>query len=191
MCRFHAIGYYDGMKIYFARHGRTNYNDLMLCNADPTVDVHLTPQGIAQAKALADKLKQTPIERIFVSELKRTRQTAEIVNKFHDIPIETAPLLNDHRSGFEGKPFTLLKDALDTADDYWTAHFNDGESIEDMKHRVAKFLNELKTKPYKTVLVVTSQWIIHAAVAILQDIPNEEAWKLDIEQGSCLELELL
>ncbi len=43
------------MNLYLARHGRTNYNDLGLCNADPTVDVHLTALGIEQAKANRSK----------------------------------------------------------------------------------------------------------------------------------------
>lgn len=178
------------MKLYFARHGRSNYNDLELCNADPTVDVHLTPVGVKQAEALADKLRQTPIDHVIVSELRRTLQTAEIVNRFHDAVIEANPLLNDHRSGFEGKPYQLLKEALDAADNRWTARFNGGESIEDMKNRVAEFLSELKTKPYDSVLIVTSQWVIQAAVAIIRDTTNEDAWKLDVEQGSCLELEI-
>src|SRR4051812_36107401 len=121
------------MKIYFARHGRTNYNDLELCNADPAVDVHITSVGEEQAKKLAERLKEVPIERIFVSELKRTQQTAAVVNEFHGVPVEIAPLLNDHRSGFEGKTFKLLMEALDGAEDRWTARFSDGESIEDMK----------------------------------------------------------
>jgi broad specificity phosphatase PhoE len=177
------------MKVYFARHGRTNYNDLRLCNADPAVDVHLTDEGIKQAKTLARALKGIPLERIFVSELKRTQQTAAAVNKLHNVPVEIAPLLNDHRSGFEGKSFTLLMEALDASEDRWTARFNDGESIEDMKKRVAAFLDELKTKPYDTVLVVTSGWIVQAAAAIIQNISNEEAWKLDVKQGSYLELD--
>ena len=178
------------MKIYFARHGRTNYNDLQLCNADPTIDVYITDTGAEQAITLANKLKDVRLERIFVSELKRTQQTAKIVNRFHHVPIEIASLLNDHRSGYEGKPVKLLMEALDNAEDRWTARFNDGESIEDMKQRVAAFLDQLKTKPYDTVLVVTSQWIIHAAVAIIKGDSNEEAWKLEVGQGSCLELEV-
>lgn len=178
------------MKIYFARHGRTNYNDLALCNADPSVSVRLTDEGIAQAKALAENLRQVPLERIFVSELGRTQQTAAIVNQLHNVPIEVEPLLNDHRSGYEGRPAKLLMDALDAAEDRWTAQFNDGESIAAMKERVAAFIESLKNKPYDTVLVVTSQWIIHAAVAIIKDISNEEAWKLEVQQGSCIELEV-
>jgi broad specificity phosphatase PhoE len=178
------------MNVYFARHGTTNYNDLQLCNNDPEVDVHITEVGKEQAKALAHKLEAVPFERIFVSELRRTQQTAALANEFHHVPIEVAPLLNDHRSGYEGEPFALLEEALDTAEDRWTARFNDGESIEDMKQRVATFLAELKTKPYNTVLIVTSQWIIQAAVALAKNISNEEAWELDIQQGDYLVLDI-
>jgi alpha-ribazole phosphatase len=150
----------------------------------------MTPVGIEQAEALAANLKDAPIEHIFVSELMRTQRTAEIVNEFHHVAVEVSPLLNDHRSGYEGRPATLLFDALDAAENRWTVHFNDGESIEDMKARVAAFLDELKTKPYKVVLVVTSQWIIQAAATLLQGISNEEAWKLEVQQGTYLEVEI-
>ncbi len=178
------------MKIYLARHGRTNYNDLNLCNSDPSVDVHITGEGIKQAEALAAKLRGTSIDRIFVSELRRTQQTAEIVNQFHEVPIEADPLLNDYRSGYEGKPAAMLMDAIDAAEDKWTTRFNGGESIEDMKKRVADFLHALKAKPYDAVLIVTSGWVVRVAIAVIQNISNDEAWLIDAEQGSYLEFEL-
>src|SRR5882672_1672188 len=104
--------------------------------------------------------------------------------------IEVELLLNDHRSGYEGKPSSLLIKVMDAAENRWTARFNDGESIEDMKRRVAEFLDQLKTKPCDAVLIVTSQWIIQAAVTIIQNISNEEAWRLDVEQGEYLELQV-
>lgn len=150
----------------------------------------MTEAGAAQANELADKFKDIPLERIFVSELMRTQETAAVINRFHGVGIEVAASLNDHRSGFEGKSAKLLFDALDASEDRWTAHFNDGESIEDMKRRVASFIDDLRTRQLDTILVVTSQWIIYSAVAIIRGIPNEEAWGLDIEPGDYLELEL-
>jgi len=178
------------MKIYFARHGRTNYNELDLCNSDPSVDVHITAEGTKQAEELANKLKNVSIDRIFVSELRRTQQTAAIVSQFHQMVIEVEPLLNDHRSGYEGKSASLLMEAMDGAENKWTVRFNDGESIEDMKQRIAEFLDKLKAEHYDTVLVVTSGWVIRVAIAIIQDISNEEAWTIDAEQGSYLEFEI-
>jgi broad specificity phosphatase PhoE len=178
------------MKLYLARHGRTNYNDLNLCNGDPSVDVHITKVGAMQAQALADKLKEQPIDCIFVSGMPRTKQTAEIVNQFHHAPMEADPLLNDHRSGFEGKNAQLLMDALDAAKDRWTARFNGGESIDDVKGRVEEFINELKKKPYDTVLVVTSGWVIRVMVAVIEKITLEEAWTREPEQGDYLEFDI-
>lgn len=178
------------MKLYLARHGQTNYNDLHLCNSDPTVDVHLTQEGIKQAEALANKLKQVHLDYIFTSELPRTQQTAAIVNQFHNLKIEIDARLGDHRSGFEGRPFKELSDALDAAEDEWTARFNGGESIEDIKSRAADFIADLRTKDYDAVLIVTSQWVIRAVVAVIQGISNEEAWRLEAAQGSCIEIEL-
>lgn len=178
------------MKIYLARHGRTNYNDLGFCNADPAVDVHLTKVGFEQAHALADKFKQVKIDHIFVSELKRTQQTADAVNRLHNVDIEVDLRLNDGRSGYEGKHYTEYDAALDAVSDRWNARFNDGESIEDIKARVSDFIDDLRTKNYGSVLIVTSQWIIFAFFAVLQGLSNEEAWSLEVEQGSCAELEL-
>ena len=178
------------MKVYFARHGRTNYNDLELCNADPSVDVHITATGTTQAKALAEKLKNVSLDRIFTSELKRTQQTAEIVNQFHHAPIEVDPLLNDHRSGYEGRSAKLLIAAMSEAENKWTARFNGGESIEDVKLRINMFLENLRNQPYETVLIISHGWVIHTAVAILEHISNEEAWKIDPAQGDFLEFEI-
>lgn len=176
------------MKLYLARHGRSTYNDLGLCNADPAIDVPLTPQGIEQAKALAEKLKSTPLDRIFASELPRTQQTAQLVTAYHDLPIEIDARLNDGPSGFEGRSFQEYEAALAAAPSRWTASFNDGESIEHIKQRVADFIDELRAKDYDAVLVVTSQWIIYAFAAILNGLSNEEAWGLKVEQGSYMEL---
>ena len=71
-----------------------------------------------------------------------------------------------------------------------SARFNEGESIEDMKSRVAEFLSKLKAKPYDTVLIITSGWVIRMAVAIIQDIQNEKAWEVDAEQGDYLEFDI-
>lgn len=59
-----------------------------------------------------------------------------------------------------------------------------------MKRRVVEFINNLKTEPYDVVLVVTSGWVIKVAIAIIQNISNEEAWTIDAEQGSYLEFEI-
>jgi len=178
------------MKLLLVRHGQTNYNELGLNNSDPSVDVHLTETGIQQVEALAEKLRGTPIGQIYISELPRTRQTADMINKFHNAPIEVDPRLNDIRTGYENKSAIDYFAALDAAPDRWNQRFDDGESVEDIKIRVASFIADLKMKPYETVLVVTSRDLINAAYGLITNISNQEAWNHHVDKGSCLELEM-
>lgn len=178
------------MKLYVARHGQTNYNDLGLCNSDPKTDVHLTKVGIEQVKNLADKLKNVNIEQIFVSELRRTKQTADIVNKYHNVPMTVDASLNDNRSGYEGKHYLEYYAALDSADDKWSVRFNGGESLEDVKERVRSFLDDLKAKDYHAVLIVTSMIIAQATYGILDNLSNQETWDFQVDKASCMEFEL-
>lgn len=93
------------MKITVVRHGQTNYNVAGLHNSDPSIDVHLTNNGIDEAKQVALKLKDEPFDALFVSELPRTRQTAEYINEYHKLPILVDARLNDINTGFEGGQF--------------------------------------------------------------------------------------
>jgi broad specificity phosphatase PhoE len=184
------LWYHEAMKIYLARHGRTNYNDLGLNNADPIVDVHLTSVGVKQVENLAEKLKLAAVDQIFVSELKRTQQTAYIINKFHKAPIQVDERLNDIRTGYEGKPATQYWEALDNSPDRWAAHLNGGESLEDVKIRARAFIDDLRDKKYQVVLVVTSRDLVNALYGVINSLTNEVAWALKVDKASCIELEI-
>ncbi len=178
------------MKLYLARHGRTNYNDLDLCNADPTVDVHLTETGQAQAQSLDKQLSQKNIDQIYVSQLKRTQQTAAFINTAHHAPIKIDPRLNDIRTGYESKPSREYYTALDQAENKWTARFNDGESIEDTNERVRACINELRALPHQSILIITSEAIVQTIHGILKNLSNQEAQAFHVEQGGYIELDL-
>lgn len=143
------------MQVYFARHGETNFNRLRLCNDDPRRDVHLTPTGIAQAERLGRALATTPLERIFVSELPRTRQTAEIVNRHHDVPVETVATLNDIRSGYDGQPVEHYMNGI--AADPLHARVGDGETLLEHKARVLGFLDHLRRLSCSMALVIAHE----------------------------------
>ena len=178
------------MKLFVARHGQTIYNIKGLCNSDPKLQINLTEIGKQQAEKLANKLKKVQIDQIYASELIRTEQTAEIVNKFHSAVITIDERLNDNKSGFENKHFSEYYSALDNANNKWTARFNDGESLEDVKQRVNEFLNEIKSKNHESALVVTSMIIVQAIYGILGHHSNQEAWDFSVDLASCIEFEI-
>jgi len=170
------------MEIYFLRHGRTNYNDLLLCNDDPQQPVNLTQQGMEQAESAAQLLRHISFDRIITSPLPRTRQTAEIINHFHSVTIETHPDLADIRSGFDGKPVADYFAAI--AEDPLHKRVNGGESLLDHKQRVLRFIDWLKTQNDKTLLVVAHEETLRVFTAYFEGNIADHQLR-DIHIGNC------
>lgn len=170
------------MNIYCMRHGRTNYNDLGLCNDNPSRDVYLTEAGIAQAQSAAMALRDVAIERIVVSPPPRTRQTSEIVNRYHSVPIAVYADLADIRSGFEGKPVSDYFAAI--SHDPLRASVNGGESLLDHKQRVLRFIDWLKEQQDKTLLVVAHEETMRVFVAYFEGSVDDSQLR-DIHVGNC------
>jgi len=170
------------MKLYVMRHGHTNYNNLGLCNDDPNADVYLDDIGKQQALAAAEQLRNVTLDRIIVSPLPRTRQTAEFVNQYHNAPIEVHPDIVDIRSGFEGKAVGEYFAAI--AHDPLNARVNGGESLLDHKRRVLGFLHWLQHQQQENVLVVAHEETMRVFVAYFEgDVPDERLRDLTI--GNC------
>lgn len=169
------------MKVYFLRHGESEYNVKHLINQDPKVKVPLTKKGIKQAVKVAKKLKDVRFDAIYISELFRAKQTAEIVNKYHNLPVKVEPRICEVRVGFEGKSDKEFH-AIAGSDLF---HFkgNGIESWQGVKKRVRNFLRDLKKKKYETVLVVTHQWVIKVANQVVKGLSDEEAYTLPM--GNC------
>ena len=176
-------------KTYFMRHGQTNYNVMSLCNEDPDVDVHLTETGRAQAEDAARRLAHVRIERIFVSPLPRTRHTAEIVNRPHRAPIAVHPDIADFRTGLEGRPVAELYARL-AADPIQGRAHPDGETRQEHRERVLRFLTWLRAQPAKTTLVVAHEETLRVIAAHLRRL--DDAAMLDLAFRNCeiLEFEL-
>lgn len=176
------------MQCFFMRHGQTNYNLQGLCNGDPARDVHLTATGISQAQKAAEQLRDQPLDIIMVSELPRTRQTAEIVNHYHQAEIQTQPSLNDIRSGFEDRPVAEYQAAV--AADRLHSKFNDGESLLEHKHRVEGFLNWLQGQSYASVLVVAHEETLRVIAGHFRQLADEDMLDLHFNNCEILSFEL-
>ncbi|MDD5178260.1 MAG: histidine phosphatase family protein [Candidatus Nanoarchaeia archaeon] len=173
------------MKIFFVRHGKTNYNEKHLCNDDPTKKVYLTELGLNQAKEVAEKLKGKKIEKIFISELPRTKQTAEIINKFHGVSIEVDPRINDRKTGFEGKPEEEFHRFIEK--DLFGMHAPGGESFQDEKQRIFSFLESLKKMPLENLLVVSHHETMKIIIGFFENLTDEEMWHRRVSNCEVLE----
>jgi broad specificity phosphatase PhoE len=140
------------MRIYFSRHGESEAN-LLHEHANRGFKYGLTEAGRAQAAALAARLEDVPIARIYSSPLKRAVETAEIVARAKDTPIEIAAALCEYDCG-------VLEGRSDQA--AWKQHLavyhqwvdeglfdqciEGGESYLDMQARFVPFIEALVAK---------------------------------------------
>ncbi|MDA8094058.1 MAG: histidine phosphatase family protein [Betaproteobacteria bacterium] len=176
------------MKLYFMRHGQTNYNVRGLCNDDPSQDVHLTALGVHQAEEAAQALREVPIEAILVSRLPRTRQTAEIVNRYHGVSITAVAAIDDVRTGCEGRPVEAHREAL--RHDPMHARVGGGESLSEHKGRVFRFIDALKARQECTLLVVAHEETLRVATAYFSGVPDHEMWQLRFDNAAVVLFEL-
>jgi alpha-ribazole phosphatase len=175
------------MSLWFMRHGETNYNRLGLCNDDPRRDVYLTDKGIQQAELAAEQLRDKPLRRILVSELPRTQQTAQIINRYHDVPIQRHPALNDIRSGFDGLPVADYFAAIDRNPLH--ARVNGGESLLDHKQRICGFLEDLRSRQEDALLIVAHEETLRVINAWFRSLPDNKLREQHFGNGEILEFD--
>ncbi len=176
------------MKVFFVRHGQTNYNVLDLCNNDPSKDVHLTDLGKQQAEKVGDKIKNIDFDLVIISELPRTKETASIIAKDHRVEFKIDSRINDRKTGFDSKPVSDFFKALES--DIFNLKFNNGESFQEEKERVYSFLEELKSLNYKNILVVTHNEILQIINGYYKNFSDQEMWNTKIDNCQVLEVDI-
>lgn len=157
------------MKLYFARHGDTDANaNSPISLATGEIDEPLNAKGIAQANGLAEELKNVHFDAIISSPLKRAYQTAEIVNKYHHLPIKVDPSWREREIGEYTDPETWMK-LFDFDQEFSLEH---SEGLKDFFARIHGAMDELKQKyADKTVLVVSHGGVQHVLYAHDDELP--------------------
>ena len=101
------------MDFYIFRHGETDYN--VNKRMQGWLDIPLNDNGIAQAKALAEKLHDVKFDCIYSSSLSRALGTAKIVSRDTNTKIITNNELKEWNLGeFSGKIVRLTDNPADT-----------------------------------------------------------------------------
>ena len=142
------------MKLLVVRHGETEWNRSGLLQG--VHDTLLTEKGIEQARETAKKLRGIPIDAAFVSPLRRTRQTAEILLDGRRIPVFYDERFREHKFG-EAEGMKVSEVDLS---DSWTfgaaPKYRGMESADEFCGRVFAGLDEIYAAyPDSTVLLVT------------------------------------
>ena len=80
-------------KIYLIRHAEAEGN--LYRRIQGHWDGSITPLGLQQIDALAQRFRREHIDALYCSDLSRARATAEAITRYHDIPAVVTPRLTE------------------------------------------------------------------------------------------------
>ena len=160
------------IRLYIVRHGETEENAAGILQGH--IEGHLSERGVLQAQQLREEIKHSlHPDRIFSSDLKRTVDTAKILNEAFHLPITTSPLLRERDWGeYTGRKIVGLPQG---------AFPPSVETIAHMMERAGQFLQQLSEECQKSpevhdILIVShgvfSRCLLAAAARkSIHDIP--------------------
>jgi len=163
------------VELLLVRHASTDSKEKGLILGH--IDEGLNENGRQEAEKLALRLKKQKIDAIYSSDLKRAKQTAEIINKYHHMKIKTSKKLRELDFGsFSGKPKKSLQENFRN-NDFNVKKHGGIESAIDVRHRASNFLEGvIRKNKNKTVLVISHGITINEIFLYLTKSPDSE-WK--------------
>lgn len=180
-------------RLLLVRHGKSEWNALGKWTG--WTDVDLSEEGLAEARKSAEAIKDIRIDRVFVSELKRTTETYDemkCVLGCEDLAPKKDGALNERDYGIHtGKNKWEVKEeigeeAFQRLRRAWDEPVEGGETMKAVYERIVPYyereiLPDLKAG--KNVLVVAHGNSLRALVKYLEGLTNEELASLEFGTG--------
>ena len=176
-------GWITSGRLLLCRHGQTGYNAALRFQGQ--MDEPLSELGRQQAKLLAERLAEEPVDVAYTSDLCRAFETAEVALAGRDVPLHRDERLREIAFGrWEGMTFAEIKDKY--PDDV-AARERDrvryampgGESLEQLGQRVKGFLQEvLPLHEGREIVIVAHGGTVNAIISTLLNIPLTSWWRL-------------
>ena len=167
------------IELILARHGQTIWN--RQCRFQGWKDTPLTPLGVRQAKKVSKFLEGKKIDCIFSSDLLRAKETAAFIIQRHpESSVEFVEELRELSFGvLEGKTWDEAADDVPdlfglVAKDAFLIPHPRGESFEQLRERVGKFLKKVLKLHDKTVLFVSHDGVGRSVLQNLFGLDFEE-----------------
>lgn len=154
--------------VLLVRHGRTPTTGSVLPGR--AKGLHLSPEGKAEAEAVAIRLSGVPITAIYASPLERARETAAPLSKALSMPVRVhRGMLECEFGDWTGRKLADLGKLPEwtTVQKYPSGfRFPNGESFSEMQTRITGAIAELVAKhPATTIALFSHADPIKAAVA--------------------------
>lgn len=175
------------MQLILVRHGETIWNKEG--RVQGISDIELSAVGRKQAQSLAINLKDCAISAIHSSPLKRAYHTADIINKYLNLNIEThRELMELDQGDFEGFTFPELmareRDFLRTwKTDPASVKMPNGESLIELQQRAWRAMEKIIDRS-ENALIVSHNFTIAVLLCRLQNISLTEFRRTCVDTAS-------
>ncbi|HHY91104.1 MAG TPA: alpha-ribazole phosphatase [Clostridiales bacterium] len=177
-----------GRLIYLVRHGETEKGSEKKYFIGQS-DVDLSPLGIQQAKELAQRLKDIPLNHIYCSNLKRTIKTAEAIGALHGIkPVCSEKFAEINMGIWDGLSFEEVKSRYPLEYEERgknISHYRvpGGESFFDFSQRVTQAFYEVVNYTDGNLLIVAHAGVNRAILCDILEIPLKNLFRISQNYG--------
>ena len=175
------------MRIYLARHGETQWN--VERRMQGWGDSALTNLGQQQARQHGELLHRERVSRIFASDLGRVRQTLTLIRESCNVDLRFDANLRECNMGqWEGQRVEDIQQEWQVEYHQWrqdNERFSppDGESISDMKPRLATALNAITDHSESRVAFVTHGITTRVLLDLLIGLSDQQKRQLRVPNG--------
>ncbi|MEG3990927.1 histidine phosphatase family protein [Microcoleus sp. S28C3] len=173
------------MKLVIVRHGETEWN--VQSKATGQLDSPLTPKGIRQAHAIADRLLRLSFTTLYSSDLGRAVQTANIIAKVCGKKVIFDPQLREWNMGiFEGLTVSEMhKKFPQYRQDYERIGFEyvipEGESLRQCRDRGCRVLNAIAERHLdETVVAIGHGCLLMVFFEMVLGLPPGNSWRFKL-----------
>lgn len=170
-------------KIILIRHGQTKWNAQGRFQGQS--DTELLPEGIAQAKLLAQHFPLTKLDAIYCSDLSRARQTAQPIADKFKLKVQPCSRLREMNFGvWEGMLFDDINKKWPDAmrkffDDPLCVNIPEAENFEELEQRAVQAVEEIITNNNgKTVAIVAHGAVNKAVLGHIMHVPLAYSWAI-------------
>ena len=175
------------MNIYLLRHGQTEENRKGTYYGN--LDISLNAIGITQGNKAKDLFNDIKLDRVYVSDKKRTLEMAKLALGQKEIEVINDNRINETNFGdFEGKTYEEIKKLYPKECLCWQENWKEfvppnGESYIQLCDRVKSFMEHIKKLEMDNILISSHSGVIRAIYCYVMNENMDLFWKFGCKNG--------
>ena len=179
--------------IYLIRHAEAEGN--IYRRAQGHYQSHISAKGRRQVDALAERFRDVELDALYTSDMIRTKETAQAITRYHDLPIITDPGLREVNMGsWEDRPWGNLSydfpeamTAFNDDPDAWRVP--GAETIPELCRRIRDTIIKIASRhDGQTIVCVSHGTAIRTLLSSILGVASKEIYKLPHGDNTCVAL---